>query len=69
VLLPEFLVETAMWCPQERSGCCATAPSSRTTQRVELGVPMVCWPAFADQHTNCNYACELWGVGRRLTLT
>jgi UDP:flavonoid glycosyltransferase YjiC (YdhE family) len=27
---------------------------------------MVCWPGFADQYTNCKYACEVWGVGLRL---
>ncbi|KAF8739375.1 hypothetical protein HU200_013859 [Digitaria exilis] len=30
------------------------------------GVPMVCWPWFSDQYTNCKYACEVWGVGVRL---
>jgi UDP:flavonoid glycosyltransferase YjiC (YdhE family) len=33
---------------------------------VAAGVPMVCWPGFADQYTNCKYACEVWGVGLRL---
>ncbi|XP_020672407.1 7-deoxyloganetin glucosyltransferase-like isoform X1 [Dendrobium catenatum] len=27
------------------------------------GVPMVCWPFFAEQPTNCRYICEEWGVG------
>ncbi|KAI5385951.1 hypothetical protein KIW84_072511 [Lathyrus oleraceus] len=27
------------------------------------GVPMVCWPFFAEQQTNCFYACSKWGVG------
>ncbi|XP_020586722.1 7-deoxyloganetin glucosyltransferase-like [Phalaenopsis equestris] len=27
------------------------------------GVPMVCWPFFAEQPTNCRYVCEEWGVG------
>ncbi|KAL6851454.1 hypothetical protein ACP4OV_020387 [Aristida adscensionis] len=27
------------------------------------GVPMVCWPFFAEQPTNCRYACTEWGVG------
>ncbi|KAJ0985140.1 hypothetical protein J5N97_003496 [Dioscorea zingiberensis] len=27
------------------------------------GVPMLCWPAFAEQTTNCYYACKKWGVG------
>ncbi|KAG0499403.1 hypothetical protein HPP92_004094 [Vanilla planifolia] len=24
---------------------------------------MVCWPFFAEQQTNCRYACTEWGVG------
>ena len=35
-------------------------------ESVTAGVPMVCWPGFADQFTNYKYACEVWGVGVRL---
>ena len=24
---------------------------------------MLCWPFFAEQQTNCRYACAEWGVG------
>ncbi|KAL6959400.1 7-deoxyloganetin glucosyltransferase [Sarracenia purpurea var. burkii] len=27
------------------------------------GVPVICWPFFADQFTNCRYACANWGIG------
>ncbi|KAJ4715056.1 Glycosyltransferase [Melia azedarach] len=27
------------------------------------GVPVICWPFFADQQTNCRYACTTWGIG------
>ncbi|CAN1834240.1 7-deoxyloganetin glucosyltransferase [Linum perenne] len=27
------------------------------------GVPMICWPFFADQQTNCWFVCYKWGVG------
>ena len=37
-----------------------------TCEGLAAGVPMVCWPVFADQLTICKYACEVWGVGRRL---
>ncbi|KAL9231804.1 hypothetical protein vseg_006977 [Gypsophila vaccaria] len=30
------------------------------------GVPMICWPFFADQTTNCFYACNGWGVGTEI---
>ena len=35
-------------------------------ESVAAGVPMVCWPGFADRFTNCKYACDMWGVGVRL---
>lgn len=30
---------------------------------LSAGVPMLCWPFFAEQQTNCRYACMEWGVG------
>ncbi|PON90922.1 UDP-glucuronosyl/UDP-glucosyltransferase [Trema orientale] len=32
-------------------------------ETVSAGVPVICWPFFADQHTNCRYACTTWGIG------
>lgn len=32
-------------------------------ESVCAGVPMICWPFFADQQTNCRYACTVWGTG------
>ncbi|KAL6840845.1 hypothetical protein ACP4OV_029371 [Aristida adscensionis] len=78
-LPPEFLAETegrrrvAAWCPQERVlrhravGCFVTHCGwNSTCEGVAAGVPMVCWPVFADQYTNCKYACDIWRVGLRL---
>ncbi|BAF22998.2 7-deoxyloganetin glucosyltransferase isoform X2 [Oryza sativa Japonica Group] len=63
----------ATWCPQDRVlrhravGCFVTHSGwNSTCEGVAAGVPMVCWPVFADQYTNCKYACEAWGVGVRL---
>jgi hypothetical protein len=27
---------------------------------------MVCWPFFAEQPTNCRYACAKWGIGMEI---
>ncbi|EMS35643.1 UDP-glycosyltransferase 85A3 [Triticum urartu] len=78
-LPPEFVAATARrccltaWCPQDQVlghpavGCFLTHNGwNSTCESVAAGVPMVCWPGFADQYTNCKYACEVWGVGLRL---
>lgn len=33
------------------------------TETVCGGVPVICWPFFADQQANCRYACTHWGMG------
>lgn len=77
---PAFKAEAAAgrchvtaWCPQEQVlrhpavGCFLTHSGwNSTCESVAAGVPMVCWPGFSDQYTNCKYACEVWGVGVRL---
>ncbi|CAN1834239.1 7-deoxyloganetin glucosyltransferase [Linum perenne] len=34
-----------------------------TLESLTSGVPMICWPFFADQQTNCWFVCYKWGVG------
>ena len=58
----------AAWCPQERVlrhpavGCFVTHNgSSSTLDALATGVPVVCWPRFADGYTISKYACEVWG--------
>uniref|UniRef100_A0A0D3GWR6 Uncharacterized protein n=1 Tax=Oryza barthii TaxID=65489 RepID=A0A0D3GWR6_9ORYZ len=78
-LPPEFVVETdgrrclATWCSQEQVlrhpavGCFLTHSGwNSKCESVASGVPMVCWPVFADQYINRKYACESWDVGLRL---
>ncbi|CAN6243942.1 unnamed protein product [Urochloa humidicola] len=79
-LPPAFVAEAAAgrgcvtaWCPQEKvlrhpaMGCFVTHCGwNSMSESMAAGVPMVCWPGFADQYTNCKYACEVWGVGVRL---
>jgi hypothetical protein len=76
VLPPEFVESTrgrcllASWCEQEAVlrheavGVFLThAGWNSTTESLSAGVPVLCWPFFAEQQTNCRYACTEWGVG------
>ncbi|XP_074275598.1 7-deoxyloganetin glucosyltransferase-like [Silene latifolia] len=58
------------WCPQEKVlkhlaiGAFLTHCGwNSTLESMGEGLPMICWPFFADQQTNCYYACDDWGVG------
>ncbi|MCL7031528.1 hypothetical protein MKW94_007025 [Papaver nudicaule] len=33
---------------------------------ISAGVPMICWPFFAEQQTNCRYSCVHWGIGMEI---
>lgn len=79
ILPPEFLTETgergllASWCPQEQVlnhpsvGCFLTHCGwNSTLESISAGVPMLCWPFFAEQQTNCWYSCTELGVGMEI---
>ncbi|CAN8312928.1 unnamed protein product [Cochlearia groenlandica] len=76
MLPPEFLAETTdrsmltSWCPQEKvlshpaiGGFLTHSGWNSTLESILGGVPMVCWPFFAEQQTNCKYCCDEWGIG------
>ncbi|XP_054793897.1 7-deoxyloganetin glucosyltransferase-like isoform X2 [Prosopis cineraria] len=76
IVSPKFLNETkdrglmASWCEQEKvlnhpsiGGFLTHCGWNSMTESVCAGVPMICWPFFADQQTNCRYACKDWGIG------
>lgn len=37
-----------------------------TMESVSNGVPMLCWPYYADQFINRSYICDIWRVGLQL---
>ncbi|XP_077216443.1 7-deoxyloganetic acid glucosyltransferase-like isoform X2 [Tasmannia lanceolata] len=62
-----FLVE---WAPQEEvlahpavGGFLTHNGWNSTLESIFAGVPMICWPFFADQQTNSRFVSEIWGVG------
>ncbi|KAA8536445.1 hypothetical protein F0562_028923 [Nyssa sinensis] len=79
-ILPlEFVQETkergvlASWCPQEQVlkhpaiGVFLTHSGwNSTIESVCGGVPVICWPFFAEQQTNCQYSCTEWGIGMEI---
>nr|XP_010937419.1 7-deoxyloganetin glucosyltransferase-like [Elaeis guineensis] len=75
----EFIIETkgrghlASWCSQEDvlshpsiGGFLTHSGWNSTLESVCSGVPMICWPGFAEQYTNCRYACKEWGIGMEI---
>ncbi|XP_052141857.1 7-deoxyloganetin glucosyltransferase-like [Oryza glaberrima] len=60
----------ASWCEQEavlRHGAVGAFLThcgwNSTMESLSAGVPMLCWPFFAEQQTNARYSCAEWGVG------
>ncbi|XP_057948559.1 7-deoxyloganetin glucosyltransferase-like [Malania oleifera] len=79
MLPPEFVAETrergmlASWCPQEEvlkhpaiGGFLTHSGWNSTVESVCGGVPVICWPFFAEQPTNCFYSCGEWGIGMEI---
>ncbi|KAL9244897.1 hypothetical protein vseg_018613 [Gypsophila vaccaria] len=61
------------WCPQEKvlkhpsmGGFLTHCGWNSTLESISEGIPVICWPFFADQQINCFYACDDWGIGIEL---
>ncbi|KAB2605674.1 UDP-glycosyltransferase 85A5-like [Pyrus ussuriensis x Pyrus communis] len=38
-----------------------------TIESISHGVPVICWPFFAEQQTNCRYSCTTWEIGMEVS--
>ncbi|MBA0860965.1 hypothetical protein Goshw_023008 [Gossypium schwendimanii] len=76
VLPEEFFEEVkdrgfiTSWCPQDRvlsHGSVGVFLThcwwNSTLESISGGLPVICWPFFAEQQTNCRFACSRWVIG------
>ncbi|KAK9073635.1 hypothetical protein SSX86_007959 [Deinandra increscens subsp. villosa] len=61
------------WCDQEKvlahpsvGAFLSHCGWNSTTESILEGVPLICWPFFSDQQTNCGFACTEWGIGMEI---
>ncbi|KAJ1375850.1 UDP-glucuronosyl/UDP-glucosyltransferase [Sesbania bispinosa] len=61
------------WCPQDEllahpaiGGFLTHNGWNSTIESLSNGVPMICWPFFSEQLTNCRFCCKEWGVGLQI---
>ncbi|XP_068643176.1 7-deoxyloganetin glucosyltransferase-like [Aristolochia californica] len=75
----EFIEETkgrgliTTWVPQKQvlshpsvKGFLTHCGWNSVIESIGHGIPMLCWPFFADQMTNCKFVCDIWGIGMEM---
>ncbi|KAH7848088.1 hypothetical protein Vadar_033720 [Vaccinium darrowii] len=73
-LFEEKQIPKDIWTPQERilnhpsvRGFLTHCGWNSLLESIVGGVPILCWPAHAEQYTNCWFACKHWGLGMEIT--
>ncbi|KAL4196148.1 hypothetical protein AMTRI_Chr04g244600 [Amborella trichopoda] len=63
----------ASWCNQKKvlshssiGGFLTHSGWNSILESICSGVPVLCWPFFAEQQTNCRFACVEWGIGMEI---
>ncbi|KAL5715444.1 7-deoxyloganetin glucosyltransferase [Ranunculus cassubicifolius] len=63
----------ASWCPQDKvlshpsiGGFLTHSGWNSTLETICAGVPVICWPFFCEQQTNCRYVCTSWEFGMEI---